>query len=132
MGGAVHRGSTKRGRGWGQPLLLCVVMAASELMGARVFGRQGPFAAWRRADALCVGVCVRRALFFFVFVLSLCFFSFLVSSSFFFRLLRFFLSCFFFVQFFSGFPLLGGFYPSFFVVSPVLRSPSFSQSVCRG
>ena len=98
MGGAVHRGSTDRGRGWGQPLLLCVVMAASELMGARVFVRQGPFAAWRRADALCVCVCVcvRPCFFFFVFVLSLCFFSFLVSSSFFFRLLRFFLSCFVF------------------------------------
>ena len=49
--GAVHRGSTNRGRGWGQPLLLCIVMAASELMGARVFVRQGPFAAWRRANA---------------------------------------------------------------------------------
>ena len=66
MGGAVHRGSTNRGRGWGQPLLLCIVMAASELMGARVFVRQGPFAAWRRADA-CVGVwvCVCVELFFF-------------------------------------------------------------------
>ena len=27
-------------------------------VGARVFGRQGPFVAWRRADALCVCVCV--------------------------------------------------------------------------
>ena len=42
----VASGSTNRGRGWGQPLLLCVVMAASELMGARVF-------VWED----CVGVC---------------------------------------------------------------------------
>ena len=73
----------------------------------------GVCAAWRRADALCVCVCVRPCFFFFVFVLSLCFFSFLVASSFFFRLLRFFLSCFVFFEFFSGFPLLGGFFPAF-------------------
>ena len=52
--------------GWGQPRLLCVVMAASELMGARVCGRQGPFAAWRRADALCVCVCALCCLLFIV------------------------------------------------------------------
>ena len=72
---------------------------------------------------VCVCVCVRRVFFFFVFVLSLCFFSFLVSSS-------FFLSCFVFFEFFSV-----GFFPSFsrchMAGSRVLRSSiSLLFSIC--
>ena len=80
--------------GWGQPRLLCVVMAASELMGARVFVWEdcvGVCAAWRRADALCVCVCVCALSFFF----SLCLFCLCVSLAFLF-LLRFFFGCFVF------------------------------------
>ena len=71
--------------GASQPRLLCIVMAASELVGARVFVRQGPFAAWRRADA-CVGVwvCVCVELFF-----SLCLFCLCVSLASLFLLLFF-------------------------------------------
>ena len=112
-------------------LLLCVAMVASELIGARaVCGRT----AWECArhdggPMHCVWVCVCVEVFFslclfflcicfvFLFVLSFCFFFF-----FFFRLLLFF----FFFQFFSGFPLLGGFFPSFsrchIAGSRVLRS----------
>ena len=56
-------------------------------VGARVFVRQGPFAAWRRADALCV--CRARFLSFRLFVFLLAFLFY------------------FFFFFFYGFPLLG-------------------------
>ena len=92
----------------------------------------GVCAAWRRQVMhACVRVCLCVELFFFslyLFCLSVCF-VFLFLLLLFFRLLLF-----FFFQFFSGVPLLGGFYPSFSLSHPccVHQSPSFSQSVCRG
>ncbi len=58
---------------WVRPLLLCVVMAASELMGTRVF-------VWEECVEVCVCVCPSRV----IFCLFVCFVSFIWLFLFFF------------------------------------------------